>query len=626
MNKTASRIGSDKSSADKYPFLFDVSLPLVVTVSAIVLLVNLGVAKAFYADDEYLYAKIAAEMLRRHDLWVPTWLGQPAFYKPPLTYWLMMVGYKVGGVNLLAARVPIALTGVLSCVFVYLLGLRLYGRREAVAAGLLTATSFGFLAYGRVCMMDMPLTLALTAAIYSLYRAVKDGSGFHASAFFTIVGISSLIKGPISILIILLIAVLFLLFFGGWKRLINRFAVPGMLLGIIATGIWPFMLLQRGFLSQWYSFFVLRENLGKFSDGAHYSAMSILPYVFQHLFPWSVLFLFSLPLIFHRRNLVRIEFGFPIIWLLTIIGVFLIPETKLKWYVVPTLPATALLTSGMWYRNREHWLFRLGSWITAAIIAIMAVGVLAGLKVSAGLGQHMVLVISLAGLLIAMYFVIKRELAKTALGMFVAIVTVILALPWFTFDALPARVIPLMGTAQAPVGVVRKQVYYYSYELNRPVTQLYTTKHVVKMFNRDGRVIVADSDLRKLTRDSGSTFPAFEKAAIWSQWKESVTAAQIIDAIRKSDLKLLQEPVYLITATGRVSRKCMTPFTGIVNPRRRQRSTKWPTIPGVGFLKQRKPDGSKQKGVPAEKPRLLSWVRFGCRPNKVGISESYIRP
>ena len=53
--------------------------------------VGLDNTALFFQDDEWLYMKIASEMFDRGELWVPYWIGERDYHKPPLSYWLMMV-------------------------------------------------------------------------------------------------------------------------------------------------------------------------------------------------------------------------------------------------------------------------------------------------------------------------------------------------------------------------------------------------------------------------------------------------------------------------------------------------------------------------------------------------------
>src|SRR5579859_7425317 len=74
--------------------------------TALVSFWQLGVARL--TDTEAFYAEIAREMWRRNDWLTPTFDYARFFDKPPLYYWLELVGFRVFGVHEFATRLPAA--------------------------------------------------------------------------------------------------------------------------------------------------------------------------------------------------------------------------------------------------------------------------------------------------------------------------------------------------------------------------------------------------------------------------------------------------------------------------------------------------------------------------------------
>lgn len=74
------------------------------------------------------------------------WLAEMPFFRAPLYPYFLALVYKVFGVNLLVPRLVQALIGSASCGMVYLLGLELFDRRAALAAGV-AATVYPLLVY-----------------------------------------------------------------------------------------------------------------------------------------------------------------------------------------------------------------------------------------------------------------------------------------------------------------------------------------------------------------------------------------------------------------------------------------------------------------------------------------------
>lgn len=115
--------------------------------------------------DEARYAVAASEMLHGHSLLVTTYAGETEFWnlKPPLGYWLLCLSYRILGETPFAMRVPAAICAILTTALTMLLALRAAGRRAAILAGIILATSFGLLGHhaARGGELDVPLTLLM---------------------------------------------------------------------------------------------------------------------------------------------------------------------------------------------------------------------------------------------------------------------------------------------------------------------------------------------------------------------------------------------------------------------------------------------------------------------------------
>ena len=81
--------------------------------------------------DEPRYAQVAREMLARHDWITPTLGGIPWLEKPPLYYWQAMIAYRLFGVSDWAARLP-------SVFDAFLMVLAVYWLSAALPAGVAT--------------------------------------------------------------------------------------------------------------------------------------------------------------------------------------------------------------------------------------------------------------------------------------------------------------------------------------------------------------------------------------------------------------------------------------------------------------------------------------------------------
>ncbi len=512
--------------------------------TAALLLVNIWNTRVFHCDDEYLYIKIAKEMFQSRDLWLPIWLQEPALYKPPFIYWLMMSFFALLGPGLVAARLSVAATALLTVYIVYLLGRKLYGARAAFAAGLLTATSFGFIIYGKTGMLDIPMMCFFVLAMYFFYRAYSENSPLFALLFWASTGASALVKGPVSCIILFLVAAVFLTCYRGWKTFLKPGALAGMVLGLFFSVLWPLAMYLTGRFKLWYDFFVVRENLGKFAD-IHYTVMEFLPYFLQHIFPWSLMFLAALVLVFFRKRFLEPGYALPLLWILCTVLVFLLPATKLKHYLIPAVPAAALLIAGLWKEAREHKIFRIGMSLTAVIFIVIAVVIPLLMRLSSSLTPFLLLMAAFAILVLLIVFLFRAALPQALLSYAALVFILTLAGPYFTYDLFPQGAVDRLRSTSIPLGVVKTQIYSFSYFIDRRAVQLQTADEMQKMLRDGGNVIISETNLDSFKKVVPDMTRTLVERYSWEKWKERLSTQEILKALMTANPSLLKEKVYL---------------------------------------------------------------------------------
>src|SRR3970282_2309343 len=83
-------------------------------------LLFIGLARLPLLDpDEGRYARTAQEMIERDDFIVPHFDGEPRLQKPVLFYWLEIASFGVFGFTESAARLPSAIAGAGTLLWLY---------------------------------------------------------------------------------------------------------------------------------------------------------------------------------------------------------------------------------------------------------------------------------------------------------------------------------------------------------------------------------------------------------------------------------------------------------------------------------------------------------------------------
>lgn len=199
----------------------------------------LATREADRAPLEYHEAYIvqtAQEMERRGEWVVPWFNGEPRLRKPPLSYWLAALSGRLRGedevLEPIDGRLPSALAGAGVVALVLMLGTRLYDRRTAVLAAVMTITSLGFYHYSHSARTDMLYAFWCTAglaAFVAAWRAEEEerGGGRYSLLMWICFAFATLAKGPH-------VPAMFLLGIGVWAA-IDR-VPPRKLLGWLRPG------------------------------------------------------------------------------------------------------------------------------------------------------------------------------------------------------------------------------------------------------------------------------------------------------------------------------------------------------------------------------------------------------
>ena len=140
---------------------------LLVALIALAALLHLGTARwgDLYSETDGQYAGAAREMVETGQWLIPTNVGIPRLQKPPLLYWLIALSYKAFGVDVAAARVPLALATVATAALAFLIGERLRNYWHGFTAGLIYLCSVGTFVLARIIMPE-PVFSAFVAGAF----------------------------------------------------------------------------------------------------------------------------------------------------------------------------------------------------------------------------------------------------------------------------------------------------------------------------------------------------------------------------------------------------------------------------------------------------------------------------
>ena len=332
---------------------------MIAGVCALTFLAGLG-SPALTDSDEAYYAEAAREMIERGDWLTPYYNDEIRFEKPILYYWLAAAAYAAGGVSPAAARLPSALAGFGLALLACACARRWYDERTALLAGIVTATSFGYVAMARHALPDLPLaffvTLATWGAIVGL-RIEPPRAGDHPAAQRWLIAAGAgaagafLVKGPVGL--VLPAAVVAPL--AAWTQLrgVRR---PRVSRGALLAAVGVFLVLAL----PWYGAmavehggayverFFVGENLERFATARYNDPRPpwyYLPIVAGGLLPWTPFAVLWAPALGRAWRARRA--GAPELrlawWALAPLAFYTLSVGKQPRYVLPVLPPLAVL-------------------------------------------------------------------------------------------------------------------------------------------------------------------------------------------------------------------------------------------------------------------------------------------
>jgi len=308
--------------------------------------------------NEAFYVQTPREMIQRGDWLVPYFNGEPRLNKPPLSYWIVGLLYRLFGVSLFWERLTLAIAAYASVLFLYGIAKALLSDRYALLVAAIFTTTFRFQILAKRLLIDVLMLFCMLAAVWFLVRWLRDRrtGDFLVACLF--LGLGFLSKGPVALLPVFLL-LMSALFCRRWTVLRTVPWLPGILCFVLVASSWFVALAIRLGPRPVLDFF-LQENLGRYGYLTYGPSRGPLYYLGVFVgdsFPWSLLLLASLPWWLSRSRswpatAARHATVPAWIWLAGYLLFFSFSLNKQEYYILPAYPAAALLLGIHWSERR----------------------------------------------------------------------------------------------------------------------------------------------------------------------------------------------------------------------------------------------------------------------------------
>ena len=305
--------------------------------------------------DEARYAQATKQMIETGNYSSIKFQEQLRSKKPTGIYWLQSVSVNIFSADnrdkslnkIWKYRFVSSLFSLISSIALFLIGLKIFKKKSAFLGAITLQCTLLFIIESHIAKTDAVL---LTFSIISMillcgyYNGIlKKKYDFYFIIFWSSLGLSVLIKGPILLLIVLITTFFIILIKKQWQWVLKTNPLIGIIIVSLIIIPWilstpdseQFNFINEGLKKDFFAKLVsVQEQHGAFF-GAHSVAILIL------FFPMSI---FLLPSITLAIKSIKFNNNFFLIaWIVPNLIVLELIPTKLPHYTLPIYPALSLL-------------------------------------------------------------------------------------------------------------------------------------------------------------------------------------------------------------------------------------------------------------------------------------------
>lgn len=503
---------------------------------------------------EGFYLQISKEMSEKSSWLTPYYRGERHWSKPPLHFLFPFPLYSLGiFTNLFAARLSIALLTI-GLLLLTARWIKNHFNIENHTSFLFLASSVGMIKYARIFMMEIPLSLLTFVGTIYFYDYIKSQKLKDLWLPTILLASSILIKGPVSYVLSLFSIGVFGLYYI-WKHkkwLIKPIAIFATL-SLALGSIW-FIISYINYGDEFFNYFFLRENVGKFNTKSY-----PMRHVFQGLLIFTLPWSFYLPYSYlnfkdyftgkdHAKKdiiiyLMICTFFFFVIWL--------IPTQRSHHYAMPAVPflLTLLVISlvKVTDESKRYYYYKFSTGFLS-ILAFILIGVLSVatyyidvILPGQNLSWFMILTLIILFSAITVFIKFNNLTFKSIASLvFICWIWVFLA-PKFIPPFIPQKVIQTI--ADRPVTAYVRKPYFVEEAIDRKIKVV--GKSELKNYVKPG------NDIYLINYDDFVHYRINDKAKVlesWEIWRRRTKLKQVINALKNNDISSLKQKYVLFEA------------------------------------------------------------------------------
>jgi 4-amino-4-deoxy-L-arabinose transferase-like glycosyltransferase len=315
-------------------------LQLWLAVGVIALAIHLGGVPLMDAD-EGRNAEVAREMAATNDYVMPRLNGLPYLDKPVVYFAAEAAAMEVLGPTEVAARLP-------AYLFTIATALVLLWYSRSLIAPLVFLSMPLVVAFARTVIFDSALMFFTTVALVTFHRAIEERNRRWSMVAWTAMGFAMITKGPVTFVLVLFVV----LAYAVWRKAVRVvFPIVGLLLFLAVTVPWVWGVSQV--VPEFLRYVLVTETAARMATDELKRTgppWYFVPYLIAGALPWSIVALASWkkfrkpdPAVVYWLLAIAIPFVF-----------FSLSQSKRPQYILPLMPALALLIARVWEEARTR--------------------------------------------------------------------------------------------------------------------------------------------------------------------------------------------------------------------------------------------------------------------------------
>lgn len=323
----------------------NVKLIIIILISFTVLTINSG-KWGVTESSEARYAEISKEMVLNNDFIHPKLLDVYHYHKPPVTYWITTLGYKLFGINEFGARFFLQVAIIIQLALVYGISLLLFNDKKLSLVAICIYFSLPIVIISsRNLTTDAYLCTFILASIFSWLRFKIKNRTIWIYLFYILLGIAFEIKGPIALVFILTFISLHKIITKE-KLVISKHHIIGFLMFLFISAFWYILVAYEN--PKLLDYFINKQVINRVTSNSFHRGkpfwyyLAMIPLLGA---PWIFILFFH----YKKQNKKNISSKPKELLLIStaciIILIFSIFKTKLILYILPVFSFLAIASA-----------------------------------------------------------------------------------------------------------------------------------------------------------------------------------------------------------------------------------------------------------------------------------------